>query len=95
MSQRQSGYRTTAGAAREIVDNAIEASAKHVRVIFDKPTEQDRARGEWNHSVRAIAFIDDGPGMTNDMARYALTWGGGTHFDDPNYIGKPWRRTAP
>lgn len=87
-SQRQSGYRTTARAAREIVDNGIEAGAKHVRVIFDQPEETNRGRNERRNSVRAIAFIDDGPGMTPEMARYALTWGGGTHFDDPNYIGK-------
>ena len=36
----------------------------------------------------AIAFIDDGPGMTQKMARYALTWGGGTHHEDPNKIGR-------
>ena len=33
--------------------------------------------------MAAIAFIDDGPGMTPKMARYALTWGGGTHHEDP------------
>ena len=22
------------------------------------------------------------------MARFALSWGGGTHFDDPDFIGK-------
>jgi hypothetical protein len=88
LSQRQSGYRTTARAAREIIDNAIEAGAKTMRIIFDQPSEANREKHERKNSVRAIAFIDDGPGMTPEMARYALTWGGGTHFDDPNYIGK-------
>lgn len=88
LSQRASNYRTTARAAREIVDNAIEAGAKNVRIIFDQPGDKNREKHERKNSVRAIAFIDDGPGMTPPMARYALTWGGGTHFDDPNYIGK-------
>jgi hypothetical protein len=87
-SQRASNYRTTGRAAREIVDNAIEAGAKTIRIIFDQPSDKNREKHERKNSVRAIAFIDDGPGMTPTMARYALTWGGGTHFDDPNYIGK-------
>src|SRR5438445_4740160 len=26
--------------------------------------------------------------MLPEMARYALSWGGGTHFDDPEFIGR-------
>jgi hypothetical protein len=87
-SQRASNYRTTARAAREIVDNAIEAGAKNVRIIFDEPSEDNRERHERKNTVRAIAFIDDGPGMKPEMIQYAVTWGGGTHADDPVGIGK-------
>jgi hypothetical protein len=86
LSQRRSGYRTTAKAAREIVDNSIEGGAKNVWIHFERPAA--RAKGERQNKVSAIAFIDDGNGMTPKMARYALTWGGGTHHDDPNKIGK-------
>ena len=86
-SQRQSGYRTTASAAREIVDNAIEAGAKKIHVIFDYPTI-DRKKGQRREAVSAVAFIDDGAGMLARMARYSLSWGGGTHFDDPDFIGR-------
>lgn len=86
LSQRRSGYRTTAKAAREIVDNAFEAGAKNIHVVFDRPVQ--RQKHERANKVSAIAFIDDGPGMTQKMARYALTWGGGTHHEDPNKIGK-------
>jgi hypothetical protein len=86
LSQRRSGYRTTAKAAREIVDNAIEAGAKNIHVVFDRPVH--RTKHERANKVSAIGFIDDGPGMTPKMARYALTWGGGTHHEDPNKIGK-------
>lgn len=85
-SQRQSGYRTTASAAREIVDNAMEAGAKRVHVIFDYPVE--RKTRQRRDAVSAVAFIDDGSGMLPKMARYALSWGGGTHFDDPDFIGR-------
>lgn len=86
-SQRRSGYRTTASAAREIVDNAVEAGASRVHIIFDEPRDE-RRKGEHRESVSAVAFVDDGAGMVPKMARYALSWGGGTHFDDPNFIGK-------
>jgi hypothetical protein len=80
-SQRRNGYRNTAAAAREIVDNAMEAGAKRIDVVFNKST-----RGR--EIVKSVAFIDDGPGMLPKMARYALSWGGGTHFDEPNFIGR-------
>ena len=38
--------------------------------------------------MTAGAFIDDGAGMSPRMARYALSWGGGTHFEDPEFIGR-------
>jgi hypothetical protein len=82
-SQRRSGYKDTAAASREIVDNAIEAGATHVDVVFDTAKAKNNKR-----SVTAVAFIDDGAGMSPMMARYALSWGGGTHFEDPEFIGR-------
>jgi hypothetical protein len=80
-SQRRNGYRNTAAAAREIVDNALEAGAKVIHVVFDKSNKGKEI-------VRAVAFIDNGAGMLPQMARFALSWGGGTHFDEPNFIGR-------
>jgi hypothetical protein len=82
MSQRRNGYRNTAVAAREIVDNAVEAGAKSVHVVFETK------RHGTKDIVTSIAFIDDASGMVPDMARYALSWGGGTHFDEPGFIGR-------
>ena len=85
-SQRRSGYRNTAAAAREIVDNAIEAKANRIDVCFARPKAlKPHQRVD---SIHAIAFIDNGSGMLPKMARYALSWGAGTHFDDPAFIGK-------
>jgi hypothetical protein len=81
-SQRQNGYRNTAVAAREIIDNAIEAKASKVHVIFDTSVNSTRP------VVTSVAFIDNGSGMVPQMVRFALSWGGGTHFEDPNFIGK-------
>lgn len=85
-SQRRSGYRNTAAAAREIVDNAIEAKATRIDICFERPKAlKPHQRAE---SIQAMAFIDNGSGMLPKMARYALSWGSGTHFDDPAFIGK-------
>jgi len=85
-SQRRSGYRHTAAAAREIVDNAIEAGATRIDVILQRPERlKEHQRQE---SVSAVAVIDNGSGMLPQMARFALSWGGGTHFEDPETIGK-------
>ena len=39
-SQRENGYKNTAAAAREIVDNALEAGAKHVDVLLCRPDQR-------------------------------------------------------
>jgi hypothetical protein len=85
-SQRRSGYRNTASAAREIVDNSMEAGATRVDICFERP-KQPKAHQRAD-SISAIAFIDNGSGMIPKMAQYALSWGSGTHFDDPAFIGK-------
>ncbi len=79
-SQRRSGYRDTAAASREIIDNAIEAGATRIDVVI--------ASDPGRKAVSDMAFIDNGSGMLPKMIRYALTWGGGTHFDDHNFIGR-------
>jgi hypothetical protein len=85
-SQRRSGYRHTAAAAREILDNGIEAGATRIDVILQRPERlKEHQRQE---SVSSVAFIDNGSGMLPQMARFALSWGGGTHFEDPETIGK-------
>lgn len=85
-SQRRSGYRNTAAAAREIVDNAMEAGATRIDVCFERPKQLKAYQRA--DSISAIAFIDNGSGMLPKMAQYALSWGSGTHFDEPGFIGK-------
>ncbi|MGY3547367.1 ATP-binding protein [Bradyrhizobium sp. USDA 4469] len=87
-SQRRSGYRNTSAAAREIVDNAIEAKASRIDVFFDQ-AKREKGKGKRDgEAVASVAFLDDGSGMSPKMARYALSWGAGTHFDEEGTIGK-------
>lgn len=85
-SQRRSGYRNTASAAREIVDNAIEAGATRIDLCFERPKALKAHQRQ--DSIYAMAFIDNGSGMLPKMAQYALSWGAGTHFDEADFIGK-------
>ena len=82
-SMRASAYHDSARAAREIVDNAIEAGASRIDIVFRSPQGRRGPR-----VVDAVAFIDNGSGMLPEMARYALSWGGGTHIEDATFIGK-------
>ena len=56
-SQRKSGYKNTARAAREIIDNAYEAGAKNVWIVFKRPSEEERGKRERRDAVSAVAFI--------------------------------------
>lgn len=85
-SQRRSAYRDTASAALEIVDNAMESKATWIHVVMD-PIERKVGK-RTRKGIGAVAFVDNGAGMSPDMIRFALSWGGGTRFDDPEFIGK-------
>lgn len=76
---RDIGYKSTAFALAELIDNAIQASATTVDVVFgfqkgSKPSQ--------------IAIIDDGHGMTPKMVRASLIWGAGTRGENRNGFGK-------
>ena len=45
-SQRKSGYKNTARAAREIIDNAFEAGAKNIWVVMKRPSEDECGKRE-------------------------------------------------
>lgn len=76
---RDIGYKSTAFALAELIDNAIQASASKVDVVFgfqngSKPSQ--------------IAIIDDGHGMTPKMVRASLIWGAGTRGESRDGFGK-------
>ncbi|HLL01091.1 MAG TPA: ATP-binding protein [Myxococcaceae bacterium] len=87
-SQRRSGYKSTARAVRELVDNSYESGAKNVWVALQRPQFSELKKHERKDTVTGLAVIDDGPGMLPQMIQYALSWGGGTHFKNPTKIAK-------
>ncbi len=70
---RDIGYKSTATALDELIDNSIQAGATNIHVVFGYD-------GKSTKPVH-IAVIDDGHGMDPDMIRLAIVWGG-THRED-------------
>src|SRR5262249_5488767 len=77
-AMRDSGYRNTAYALAEIIDNSVQAKAKNVDLIcieaYERNTERERRR------IQAIGVLDNGTGMSPQTLRIALQFGNGTHL---------------
>jgi hypothetical protein len=74
---RRQGYRDTARALDELVDNAIQAGAQRVDVVFNL------GNADKTNQPSQIAIVDTGHGMDGEMIRIAMMWGG-SHRADKN-----------
>ena len=79
---RDIGYKSTGTALDELIDNARQAGASKVRVVFG----YDGSRSDKKPSE--IVLIDDGHGMEPDMIRVAMTWGGTHREGDRTGFGR-------
>lgn len=80
---RDIGYKSTATALFEDMDNSIQAGAENIHLLFD--FEKGKT-GKSNPD--RIAIIDDGHGMSKEMIRIAVLWGGSDRLDDREGMGK-------
>lgn len=85
-AMRDSGYRNTAYALAEIIDNAVQANATTIELICVESQEQANARTR--RRISAIGVMDNGHGMSPDTLRLALQFGNGTHLSDRKGIGR-------
>lgn len=83
---RQVGYRNTATAVAELVDNSIEAEAKKITVITLSDREPVAKRTVYR--VQKIAVLDDGKGMSPDDLGRCLSLGWGTRLDTREGLGR-------
>lgn len=85
-AMRDNGYRNTAYAVAELIDNALQAEATQVELLCCESEEliQHRVR----RRIRNIAVVDNGLGMNAEVLRMALQFGNGTHLGDRSGIGR-------
>lgn len=77
---RDSGYKGTASAISEIVDNAIQADATSIAIEISQPKEDAKKI--------TITITDNGCGMSPFTLRQALRFGGSTRFGDRRGLGR-------
>ena len=85
-AMRDSGYKNTAYALAEIIDNAIQANATSVELICVETQQQVNERAR--RRISAIGVLDNGDGMSPETLRLALQFGNGTHLTDRKGIGR-------
>lgn len=77
---RDSGYKGTASAVAELIDNSLQAGATKIVVKITND-------GEDEHPI-TLKVIDNGSGMDPRTLRTALRFGGSTRFNDRQGLGR-------
>lgn len=85
-AMRDNGYKNTAYAVAELIDNSIQAGATHVELLAGEVEElvQQRKRSR----IKEIAVLDNGCGMDAKTLRIALQFGNGSRLGDRSGIGR-------
>ncbi len=81
-SMRKSGYKNTAKALDELIDNAFEAGAANIHIACGYESSRSDKKPE------QLAVIDDGIGMYPPLIRLAVTWGGTDRENSRSGIGR-------
>lgn len=85
-AMRDSGYRNTAYALAELVDNAAQAEASTIELFCEEALVEVESRSR--KRLFRIAVLDDGVGMDAATLRKALQFGNGTRLEDRTGIGR-------
>lgn len=86
LAMRDSGYRNTAYALCELIDNAVQARASDLEVFCIEETVTINQRSR--RRIKNIGVLDNGEGMPPNVLRIALQFGNGTHLHDRSGIGR-------
>ena len=81
LDSQNNGYRDTASAISELVDNSIQANAKCVDIVI---VQDKRKRDE----IIDVMIIDDGDGMNEHQFQFALQRSSGTRAGAKKGLGK-------
>lgn len=84
-AMRDNGYKNTAYAVAELIDNSIQAKAKNVGLLCAERNIQIKQRRV--SQIHQIAVVDDGKGMDKDTLRLSLQFGNGLYLGRSNRTG--------
>lgn len=84
-AMRDNGYKNAAYAIAELMDNSIQAGAKHVELLCAETVSQNSQRER--RRINKIAVLDDASGMDETTLRMALQFGNGTRLDPSQHKG--------
>lgn len=76
---RDIGYKSTSFALAELIDNAVQASAERIDIVFGF---------DGGNTPTKLAIVDNGHGMEQQMVRASLIWGAGTRAENRDGFGK-------
>jgi len=79
---RDSGYKGTASAISELVDNSIQAGATRIAISVTAGASAD------DEKAVEISVLDNGSGMDPFTLRQALRFGGSSRFGDRSGLGR-------
>lgn len=85
-AMRDNGYRNTAYAIAELIDNAIQAQASSVELLCCERESLVNRRNRRN--IHQVAVLDNGRGMDREVLSRALQFGNGGYLDDRSGIGR-------
>ena len=85
-AMRDNGYKNTAYAVAELIDNSIEAGATDIQLICEEKEDINGSRKR--RRLSKIGLLDNGEGMTPEVLRMALQFGNGTRLMERKGIGR-------
>lgn len=88
-SMRDNGYKNTAYAIAELIDNSIQHKAEKIN-LFCLEEDYQLSSLKTVSRIKYICVLDNGDGMSKETLWNALQFGNGTNLNskDPNSIGK-------
>jgi len=87
LATRDTGYRGLGAAVAELVDNAVQARARHVRIVI-REERLSRPDGDLGERQISIGVLDDGEGMDSNRLWSSLQFGGTDRFNDRSGLGR-------
>jgi len=85
-AMRDNGYKNTATAVAELIDNSIQAGGSKIELLIMEKIEYAMANPKAR--INEIAVLDNGHGMDSEVLIAAMQFGNGTRLNDRSGMGR-------